>query len=125
VNFFFSHEAPLGAPEAHMSRKLRALLFCIIAAAAAVGSAKAQTTSRGEGNTLKLSLKQQLNAGLLARTPQEKAFNANVVKLVDDGTLPLSLVQSTFLWARNKQPYPMPYFERALRARAKKSGIKL
>jgi hypothetical protein len=109
-----------------MSRKLRALLFGIIMAVLAVGVSHAEVFRRGIGNTVSISLKQQLNTGLLARTPQERAFNENVSKLVDEGKLPLSLVQSTFLWARNKQTrYPMPYFEQALRVRAKKAGIKL
>jgi hypothetical protein len=34
-------------------------------------------------------------------------------------------VQSTFLWARPKKPYPFPYFENGLRLRAAKRGISL
>jgi hypothetical protein len=105
-----------------MSRKLRALLFCIIPALLAVGISQAQVLRRG---VVVPTLKQQLNTGLLARTPEERTFNDNVVKLVNEGKLPLSMVQSTFLWARYKQPYPMPFFEQALRVRAKKAGIKL
>jgi hypothetical protein len=108
-----------------MSQKMRALLFCIVVAVVASGISQAQVIRRGNGNVVSLTLKQQLNNGLLARTPEERAFNDNVVKLVNEGKMPLSLVQSTFLWARNKQPYPMVYFEQALRVRAKKAGIKL
>ena len=114
--------------EVAMSRKICALSFCIISAIAAIGTS--QTDSRtdvlfqGTGNTVVLSLKDQLNTGLLARTPQERKFNDKVVGLVQEGKLPISLVQSTFFWARRKQPYPMPYFERALRIRAKNAGIK-
>lgn len=108
-----------------MLKKLRALLFCIAGVGIVCGISQAQVIRRGEGNVTRITLKQQLNTGLLARTPQERAFNDKVVALVEDGKLPMSLVQSTFLWARNKQPYPMVYFEFGLRARAKKAGIKL
>lgn len=107
-----------------MSQKMRALLLCIILGSVAAGVAHAQTFRRGSGNVVTITLKQQLNTGLLARTPQERAFNENVVKAVNEGKLPLSMVQSTFLWARNRQPFPMPYFEQALRVRAKKAGLK-
>ena len=63
--------------------------------------------------------------GLKARRPREFAFIALVVKMVDEGVLPLSLVQSTFDWARRKEPYPMVYFERALRIRADRKGIQI
>ena len=43
------------------------------------------------------TLKQQLETGLLARTPSEQVFVKQVVALVDSGDLPISLVQSTFL----------------------------
>jgi hypothetical protein len=115
--------------EVAMSRKFYALSFCIAAGLAAVGISQADVTPsntpfQDTGNTVVLTLKDQLNTGLLARTPQERKFNDKVVALVQQGTLPYSLVQSTFLWARRKQPYPMPYFERALRVRAKSAGIK-
>ncbi len=70
-------------------------------------------------------LKQQLESELKARRPEEFEFIEQVVTLVDEGTLPLSLVNSTFLWARKKQPYPFVYFERALRHRAAELGISL
>jgi hypothetical protein len=39
--------------------------------------------------------------------------------------LPYDLVQSTFMWARVKRPYPFPYFETGLRTRAARQGIKI
>lgn len=71
------------------------------------------------------SLKDQLQDGLQARLPREFAFVDHVVKLVNEGKLPRSLVDSTFLWARPKKPYPFPYFERALRIRAARIGVAL
>jgi hypothetical protein len=73
-------------------------------------------------------LKQQLEKGLRARRPEEFKFVDLIVKMVGKDTLPLSLVKSTFLWAKKKgltTPYPFPYFERALRVRAAKQGIKI
>lgn len=70
-------------------------------------------------------LKSVLEKGLKARRPEEFAFVRRVVERVEDGSLPVSLVRSTFLWARQRQPYPVVYFERAMRVRAKKLGITL
>ena len=71
-------------------------------------------------------LKAMLETGLRPQLPQEFAFVAYVVARVQQGTLPQSLVESTFLWARDqKQPYPFPYFERGLKVRARKLGITL
>jgi hypothetical protein len=98
-------------------------MFVVLAilGAMAVGLAQAQVVSSG-GVSL-VTLKQQLQFGLLARTPDEQAFVDLVVDNVNSGNLPLSMVQSTFLWARRKRPYPMQYFERALRIRANDAGI--
>ena len=68
-------------------------------------------------------LKTTLEKGLKARRPVEFQFIALVVQRVKSGSLPIALVNSTFLWAKRQQPYPFPYFERGLRERAKKSGI--
>ena len=70
-------------------------------------------------------LKQTLKSGLKARRPVELDFIDRVVTMVKNGDLPISLVQSTFLWARRHQPRPYPYFERGLRERAAKSGISI
>lgn len=87
------------------------------------GQSGAQVVSTGSAVTV--TLREQLEFGLLARTPDERAFVAKVVALVNDGTLPQSLVQSTFLWARYKRPYPMPFFRQALILRAQSIGIRL
>jgi hypothetical protein len=103
--------------------KLRIFLISIVAFALVATLTEAQVVSTG-GIVLP-TLKQQLQAGLLARTPDEIAFVDEVVSLVDSGDLPVSLVQSTFVWARRHRPYPMQYFERALRVRAGAVGIEL
>ncbi|MFO0869923.1 MAG: hypothetical protein U0935_13400 [Pirellulales bacterium] len=70
-----------------------------------------------------VDLEQQLTSGLKARRPVEFAFIHGVVQKVKNRELPLDLVQSTFFWARRRQPYPFPYFERGLRERAARLGI--
>ena len=106
-----------------VSTKLRMIALVAILAVLAAGKVEAQVVT--SGGIVVPTLKQQLETGLLARTPQEQDFVAEVVALVDSGDLPLSLVQSTFLWARRKRPYPMPYFEHALKVRAAAMGIGL
>ena len=59
-----------------------------------------------------VDLEQQLKSGLKARRPLEFDFIKAVVQKVKDKELPIDLVQSTYLWARRRQPYPYPYFER-------------
>lgn len=69
-------------------------------------------------------LQEQLEGGLRARLPPEFAFIKRVVTAVETGRLPIALVKSTFAWARRKkQPYPFPYFERALKLRAAEQGL--
>ena len=71
-------------------------------------------------------LKDQLEKGLKARLPADFAFISKVVILVENDQLPVNLVKAVFQWARDKgvkNNYPFPYFERALKIRAKKLGI--
>jgi hypothetical protein len=72
-----------------------------------------------------IDLKIQLEKGLKARLPREFDFIDHVVGMVDNNQLPRDLVQSTFMWARVKKPYPFPYFENGLRLRAARRGINL
>jgi hypothetical protein len=69
-------------------------------------------------------LQTRLERGLKATRPNEFAFIARVVRLVDDERLPLALVNSTYNWAVGKRP-PMPYFEQAMRVRAARIGVRL
>jgi hypothetical protein len=103
------------------SAKFRIIILGALLGISVAGLANAQIVS--SGGVVVPTLRQQLQTGLLARTPHEQEFVDQVVALVDTGELPLSLVQSTFLWARRHRPYPMQYFERALRVRASDVGI--
>ena len=70
-------------------------------------------------------LKDRLEKGLKARRPVEFKFIERVVTLVEKDTLPLSMVDSTFLWARRKSKHRFQYFEAGLRKRAKKIGVNI
>jgi len=73
-------------------------------------------------------LRDQLESGLKARRPQEFQFIARVIALVNADRLPLALVRSTFHWARKKtrfKGHTFTYFERALRIRAARIGIRI
>jgi hypothetical protein len=98
--------------------------LAILAAAPAAGQTAAEIVSDGSGIEV-AGLKDQLTAGLRARLPSEFTFIEIVIEKVEADELPLDMVMSTFLWARRKLPYPFPYFEHALRLRAKNKGIPL
>lgn len=73
-----------------------------------------------------LGLEDRLKTGLRARRPEENAFLDEVARLVRSGELPVKLVDSTYLWAiQRQQKYPYPLFERALRLQAGRIGVDL
>lgn len=76
-------------------------------------------------NGKRARLKERLEKGLKARRPEEFAFVAKVVRLVEMGTLPEAVVDGTFFWARSKRRYPFQYFQHALTIRAQRQGIRL
>ncbi len=65
-----------------------------------------------------------MKAALHTATPQEEGFIEYVVERVERGTLPLDLVQSTFLWAKRKPQKRFYYFKQGLILRAAQRGIK-
>ena len=70
-----------------------------------------------------IQLLEALETGLRARLPSEFAYLEQIVDAVEAGQLPEVLVRSTFIYARKKPRYPIRYFDRALRIRAKRDGI--
>jgi len=88
-------------------------------------SAMASPPPDGSGAPNEPTLKQKLADGLETRAPAEIAFIKKVVSLVNDGTLPESLVDSTFDWARKKEKHKFQYFRQALIVRAKQMGIQM
>jgi hypothetical protein len=66
---------------------------------------------------------EQIKAILRTNTEQEDGFIERAVAMVNNGTLPAELFQSTFLWARKKQKHKFQYFQQALTLRAADIGI--
>jgi len=58
-------------------------------------------------------------------TPADRSYLVYVATLLDHGQLPRHLVESTFLWAREKPRHKFQYFKRALIVRADADGIDL
>jgi hypothetical protein len=94
---------------------------CLLVAATCI---RGQSDSSEKQDQIE-GLQDILEKGLKARRPEEFAFLQRVVQMVQRDELPLSLVMSTFTWARKKQPYQMPYFQKALIQRAAEQGIKV
>lgn len=78
-----------------------------------------------DDGTTRVSLKVQLEKGLRAMRPVEFRFLHEVLAQVKKGDLPKDLVEQAFLWARQYPAYRVQYFEKALRALAKRDGIEL
>jgi hypothetical protein len=101
----------------------RVTSFAVLAfALAAVSFAVADDTIVNDGTT-RVSLKVQLERGLRAMRPVEFEFLAEVLQQVDDETLPKDMVEQAFLWAHRQRTYRVQYFEKALRALAKRNNI--
>lgn len=66
---------------------------------------------------------QTMKAALRTETPEEKGYIDEVLRRVRLGQLPRSLVESTFLWARQKPEHRFQYFQRALRLQAARLGF--
>lgn len=99
------------------------VLGCIVSEQVAPGQSAGPPNPAG-GITV-ADLEQSLKSGLKARRPQEFEFISLVVQKVQSNELPIGIVQTAFLWAKVKQPYPYVYFERALKELAAREGISL
>ena len=66
---------------------------------------------------------ENMKVALHTATVQEGDFIERVLALVQKGTLPLDLVQSTFLWAKKKPRNKFYYFKQGLILRAAEQGI--
>lgn len=70
-----------------------------------------------------LDLKGQLEKGLKARRPVEFEYIAQIVAMVEAGTLPRKYVDSTFIYARKTKHRPLQRFQFALDAQVRPLGI--
>jgi len=96
-------------------------------------SSAQQSSNTAPQQGRQVTLREQLTVGLKARTKADTAFINVVVRAVEQGRLPRRLVDTTFLWAREravKRSYqrrlrPMVYFQPGLTQRARRIGVKL
>ena len=73
--------------------------------------------------TTRVSLRIQLERGLRAMRPVEFQFLHEVLAQVKKGKLPKDMVEQAFVWARRQGSYRVQYFEKALRALARRNQI--
>jgi hypothetical protein len=66
-----------------------------------------------------------IKAGLRTTAIEEKGFVDRVLKLMDEGVLPQSMVHGTFLWAKKKPRHKFQYFKFAMIVRASRIGVRL
>ena len=103
------------------------VVLLVVLAAPRTTSVVTAATSRDvkSGPAVQVTLKQQLEKGLRARRPVEFAFVAEVVQAVEDGKLPIRLVNVSYDWALKQPRYPFQYFEFAITKVAKQRGVVL
>jgi hypothetical protein len=101
----------------------RITLLALLAAAvssAALAEEVNPGLDRGPG------LAERIAAGLEARRPEDFAFAEQVAALVTEGRLPVRVVDSAFLWAReHAEGYAFPHFRRVVTLQARRLGIRL
>jgi hypothetical protein len=64
-----------------------------------------------------------IRAVLRTATPEEDGFIDRVVEMVDDGELPIGVVQSTLIWAKGQPRHKFQHFRRGLITRAARFGV--
>jgi len=111
----------------------RLLLLVVVSVRASMGAVLAAdpapppAPALGSGGLPKsFDLKKQLELGLKARRPSDFAYIAKVVSRVENGTLPRTVVDQAFMYARGRhKEYPIVYFQFSLKELAKKAGTPL
>jgi hypothetical protein len=68
---------------------------------------------------------EKIKAALQTSTQEEEGFIDRAVARTGDGTLPRSIFDSCYLWARKKPRHKFQYFKRALILRAAEAGVNL
>jgi hypothetical protein len=103
----------------------RFLLLPLLALALAL-PAPARATDPATARGAIASLEERLKAGLKVQAPADVAFCDRVTEAVRRGEIPSQVVDSTYLWAvRRGKKYPFPAFQFAIRAHAKRLGVRL
>ena len=95
----------------------RIIVGCFLLSAAIIAADRAAAATALDAEKMK--------AALVTAKPEENGFVDRVVAMTKQGQLPVSLVESTFQWARKRPQYRFQFFKRALIVRAAKIGINL
>ena len=78
------------------------------------------------GSAVQVTLKQQLEQGLKCRRPIEFAFVDHVAARVEQGKLPIKLVNICYDWSLKRSGFrPWVYFQRSLTELARREGFTL
>lgn len=102
---------------------MRPLILVLAIMGFVLAAATADDTVITNDGTTRVSLRVQLIRGLRAMRPVEFEFLNEVLAQVKAGTLPKSIVEQAFLWAHRQPRYRVQYFEKALKALAKRNDI--
>ncbi len=103
------------------------MLLAVARTGAAIDSTPSGTPAQVSGGQKGIvRLEDQLVAGLRATRPDQRAFLRKIAEHVEKGAMDKVRVNAIFDWSRKVNPkYPFPYFERAMRFDAKKTGLDL
>jgi hypothetical protein len=105
---------------------LRALCVVMLFSALAAFATGQSNTVNKTSPFVQVTLQQQLEKGLKCRRPVEFQFVDHVADLVDQGKLPIDLVNICFDWSRKKNSFrPFVYFQQSLTILAQQQGITL
>ena len=108
------------------SRPWFALCALALGLAVAVQAVGQNNNTNKTSPFVQVTLKEQLEKGLKCRRPVEFQFVDHVADLVDQGTLPIDLVNICFDWSRKKNGFrPFVYFQSSLTILAQRQGISL
>ncbi|MBI2823893.1 MAG: hypothetical protein HYX69_04275 [Planctomycetia bacterium] len=106
-----------------LARAACAMLLFGVAIGPAAAKAAGPTKS---GPAVQVTLKQQLEQGLKCRRPIEFQFVDRVAILVEQGKLPIKLVNICYDWSlKRSSSRPWVYFQRSLTELAKRQGFAL
>lgn len=101
------------------------LLFVLLVPSAVVANPGSVAAPHFLESAQQEELRALLEVGLRPASAQQAAFLDKIVEMVGDGRLPLEMVEGTFVWARRQSGWAYPYFEQAIRLRARRAGIKI
>lgn len=109
-----------------MSRDLARAACAMVFVGLVFGPLAANAGPTKSGPAVQVTLKQQLEKGLKCRRPIEFEFVDRVATLVEEGKLPIRLVNICYAWSLQRSSFrPWVYFQRSLTELARREGFSL